>query len=170
MREPKPIRGAKALLFERLVDEDPHTPSEARPFRIYGVEALRESVGRELMRLLNTRCPRIGGLVSEADRTILDYGIPSFSHVSAGSETDTRQLAQILEQAIRFYEPRLREVRVAIQASTTSKITTTGTIEAMLAVDNVNEPVSFPLVLTPKRSEIILVEQTTSSQGKISNF
>lgn len=159
MREPKPIRGAKALLFERLVDEDHHTPSEARPFRIYGVEALRESVGRELMRLLNTRCPRIGGMVDEADRTILDYGIPSFSHVSTGSDTETRQLAQILEQAIKFYEPRLRQVRVTIDASTTSKITTTGTIEAMLVVDNVNEPVSFPLVLTPKRSEIIVTEQ-----------
>ena len=55
MREPKPIRGAKALLFERLVDEDHHTPSEARPFRIYGVEALRESVGTELMRRILDR-------------------------------------------------------------------------------------------------------------------
>jgi len=164
VREPKPIRGAKALLFERLVDEDHHTPSEARPFRIYGVEALRESVGTELTRLLNTRCPRIGGIVDEADRTILDYGVPSFTHISTGSDTDTRQLAQILEQAIKFYEPRLREVRVTIESSTTSKITTTGTIEAMLVVDNVNEPVSFPLVLTPKRSEIILAEQKTLNQ------
>ncbi|HEV2962466.1 MAG TPA: type VI secretion system baseplate subunit TssE [Candidatus Angelobacter sp.] len=164
MREPKPIQGAKALLFERLVDEDPHTPGEAQPFRIYGVAALRESVGRELMRLLNTRCPRLEGPVDEADRTILDYGVPSFSHISVSSETDTRQLVRILEQAITVYEPRLRNVQVTIEPSKTSKTTAVGSIEAMLVVGNVNEPVSFPLVLSPKRSEIILVDQKALSK------
>jgi type VI secretion system lysozyme-like protein len=164
VREPKPIQGAKALLFERLVDEDPHTPGEAQPFRIYGVAALRESVGRELMRLLNTRCPRLEGPVDEADRTILDYGVPSFSHISVSSETDTRQLVRILEQAITVYEPRLRNVQVTIEPSKTSKTTAVGSIEAMLVVGNVNEPVSFPLVLSPKRSEIILVDQKALSK------
>ena len=159
MREPKPIQGAKALLFERLVDENPHMPREAQPFRIYGVAALRASVSQELLRLLNTRCPRLGGVADEADRTILDYGIPNFSHTSVGSDTDTRHLARILEQAIAAYEPRLRNVQVTIEPSTTSKTTATGSIEAMLVVGNVNEPVSFPLVLSPKRSEIILVDQ-----------
>jgi type VI secretion system lysozyme-like protein len=164
VREPKPIQGAKALLFERLVDEDPHTPGEAQPFRIYGVAALRESVGRELLRLLNTRCPRLEGPVDEADRTILDYGVPSFSHISVSSETDTRQLVRILEQAITVYEPRLRNVQVTIEPSKTSKTTAVGSIEAMLVVGNVNEPVSFPLVLSPKRSEIILVDQKALSK------
>jgi type VI secretion system protein ImpF len=164
VREPKPIQGAKALLFERLVDQDPHTPREAQPFRIYGVAALRESVGRELMRLLNTRCPRLGGPVDEADRTILDYGIPNFSHLSVGSDTDTHQLARILEQSITVYEPRLRNVRVTIEPSNTSKTTAIGSIEAMLVVGNVNEPVSFPLVLSPKRLEIILADQKALSK------
>jgi type VI secretion system lysozyme-like protein len=163
VREPKPIQGAKALLFERLVDEDPHTPGEAQPFRIYGVAALRESVGRELMRLLNTRCPRLGGPVDEADRTILDYGIPYFSHLSTGSDTDTNQLAGTLEQAIMFYEPRLRNVQVTIESSKTSKTTAICSIEAMLVVGTVNEPVSFPLVLSLKRSEIILADQKISN-------
>jgi type VI secretion system lysozyme-like protein len=158
VREPRPIQGAKALLFERLVDEDPHTPGEAQPFRIYGVAALRESVGRELSRLLNTRCPRLGGPVDEADRTILDYGVPTFSHMATGSDNDMHQLGRILEQAIKAYEPRLRNVHVTIDSSKTSKTTASGSIEAMLVVGNVNEPVSFPLVLSPKRSEIILAE------------
>lgn len=156
MREPKPIKGAKALLFERLVDEDLHTPGEGQPFRIYGVAALRDSVGRELSRLLNTRCPRLGGPIDEADRTILDYGVPNFSEMSTGSDTDMHQLARILEKAIKAYEPRLRNVQVTIESSKTSKTTASGSIEAMLVIGNVNEPVSFPLVLSPKRSEIIL--------------
>ena len=165
MREPKPIQGAKALLFERLVDEDPHTPGEAQPFRIYGVAALRESVGRELLRLLNTRCPRVGGPVDEADRTILDYGIPNFSQMATGSDNDMHQLGRILEQAITVYEPRLRNVQVTIESSKTSKTTAVGSIEAMLVVGNVNEPVSFPLVMSLKRSEIILAEPASKKLG-----
>ena len=158
MREPKPIQGAKALLFERLVDEDPHTPGEAQPFRIYGVAALHASVGRELMRLLNTRCPRPGGPVDESDRTILDYGIPDFSYMSAGSDTDAHKLARILEQTIAVYEPRLRQVRVTIEPSKISKSAAVGCIEAMLVVGSVNEPVSFPLVVSLKSGEVILTE------------
>jgi len=160
VREPKPIQGAKALLFERLVDEDPPTPGEAQPFRIYGVAALRASVGRELMRLLNTRCPRLGGMVNEADRTILDYGIPDFSHMAAGSDTDTRQLARILERTIAVYEPRLRHVRVIVERSRMSPSAVVGSIEGMLVVGNVNEPVSFPLVLALKTGEVILPDRT----------
>lgn len=158
MREPKPIKGAKALLFERLVDEDPHTPGEAQPFRIYGMAALRASVGRELMRLLNTRCPRLGGPKDEGDRTILDYGIPDFSHLAAGSDTDARQLARILEKAISVYEPRLRQVKVTIEPSTKSKNSVVGSIEGSLVAGMVNEPVSFPLVLSIKSGEVILTE------------
>jgi type VI secretion system protein ImpF len=160
VREPKPIKGAKALLFERLVDEDPHTPGEAQPFRIYGMAALRASVGRELMRLLNTRRPRLGDPMKEAegDRTILDYGIPDFSHMAAGSETDAHQLARTLEQTISIYEPRLREVRVTIGPSTTSKNAVVGSIEGTLVAGMVNEPVSFPLVLSLKSGEVVLTE------------
>ena len=163
MREPKPIKGAKALLFERLVDEDPHTPGEGQPFRIYGVAALRASVGQELMRLLNTRCPRLGGPAGEEDRTILDYGIPDFSHMSAGSDTDTHQLARILEKTIAVYEPRLQQVRVSIQPSAKQRNAVIGLIEAMLVYGTVNEPVAFPLVLSLKSGEVIL--QNPVDQG-----
>lgn len=156
MREPKPIKGAKALLFERLVDHDPQTPGEQQPFRMYGVGILRASVGQELIRLLNTRCPRIRGPVDETDRTILDYGIPDFSHMAATSDTDAHELARILERAIAAYEPRLRHVRVTITPSKNSQTGVTGLIEGMLVVGMINEPVSFPLVLSLKRSEVIL--------------
>jgi type VI secretion system protein ImpF len=156
VREPRPIKGAKALLFERLVDENPPLPGEGQPFRIYGVAALRASVGRELMRLLNTRCPRSGGPANETERTILDYGIPDFSHMSAGSDTDALQLARILESVISVYEPRLRHVRVTIQPSKESRAAVTGAIEGMLAVGTVNEPVSFPLLLSLKSGEVVL--------------
>ncbi|HZU33130.1 MAG TPA: type VI secretion system baseplate subunit TssE [Candidatus Angelobacter sp.] len=163
MREPKPIKGAKALLFERLVDEDPYTPGEAQPFRIYGVAGLRASVGQELMRLLNTRCPRLGGPPNEMERTVLDYGIPNFSHLAATSDTDAHQLARTLERTIAIYEPRLRHVRVTIEPSRMKQTAVVGSIEGMLMVGSVNEPVSFPLVLSLKSGEVVLLE--SSDQG-----
>ncbi len=158
MREPKPIRGAKALLFERLVDQDPQRPAEPQPFRMYSAGFLRASVGQELIRLLNTRCPRGRGPANEVDRTILDYGIPDFSHMAATSDTDAHQLARVLERAIAIYEPRLREVRVTITPSIKSQTAVTGVIEAMLVVGTVNEPVSFPLVLSLKSGEVLFTQ------------
>lgn len=144
------------LLFERLVDENPHAPAEAQPFRIYGVEALRNSVQRELVSLLNTRCPSIGGLPDERDRTVIDYGVPDFSHVGPASPTDIGQLAQILERAIAAYEPRLRQVHVEIQHAKNNRWSAVGAITANLVVGSVNEPVSFPLVLSLKTGEVVL--------------
>lgn len=158
MREPKPIKGAKALLFERLVDHDPQIPGEPQPFRIYGAGALRASVAQELMRLLNTRCPRLRGPADEMDRTILDYGIPDFSHMAATSDTDAHQMARTLERAIAVYEPRLRHVRVTITPATNSQTAVTGLIEGMLVVGMVNEPVSFPLLLSLKSGEVVLAQ------------
>ncbi|HEY6352154.1 MAG TPA: type VI secretion system baseplate subunit TssE [Candidatus Angelobacter sp.] len=156
MLEPKPIKGAKALLFERLVDENPNTPGEAQPFRIYGVAALRESVQRELARLLNTRSPVLGGLVDERDRTVIDYGIPDFSHVGPASTTDLQHLARVLEQTITAYEPRLQQVHITLETAKSSQSVVRGAIAASLVVGTVNEPVSFPLVLSLKTGEVIL--------------
>lgn len=157
MREPRPIKGAKALLFERLVDESPHTPAESQPFRIYDVASLRTSVSRELMRLLNTRCPMRPDVVNGHDRTVVNYGLPDFSYMSAASGTDVQNLARLLEQAIAAFEPRLRQVRVTIDPSPKSQTAVVGTIEAMLTVGSVNEPVSFPLLLTLKSGEVEII-------------
>jgi type VI secretion system protein ImpF len=154
MFEPKPIKGAKALLFERLVDEHPNVPREARPFRIYGIAALRESVRRELMRLLNTRCPQGSESINELERTVIDYGVPDFAHVAPAGSTDLRRLSHALEHAITAYEPRLKQVFVAIAPAKNTEPIVAVSINAMLVVGSVNEPVSFPLALSLKTGQV----------------
>lgn len=156
MPEPRPIKGAKALLFERLTDESPNLPGEAQPFRIYGTGALRASVQRELARLLNTRCPLPGGPADERDRTVIDYGIPDFSHLGPASVTDVHRLAHVLERTITAYEPRLQKVEVALEPAANNQSAVRGLLTANLVVGTVNEPVSFPLVLSLKTGEVIL--------------
>lgn len=160
MREPKPIRGAKALLFERLVDENPAVQREAQPFRIYDVAGVRASVERELGRLLNTRCPLPASAVDERDRTVLDYGIPDFAYLAASSGTDVEKLARILERAIAAYEPRLKEVHVSLEPASRNNAGVVGTISGILVVGSVNEPVSFPVEASMRRGEVILGHPT----------
>jgi type VI secretion system lysozyme-like protein len=154
--EPRPVKGARALLFERLVDEQPRNPIEARPLRIHDEYSVRRSVQTELMRLLNTRCPGTRWPMEAGERTVLDYGIPDFSWMSAASASNLQELARIVERAIAAYEPRLRQVHVAIKASPTDHTAVQGGIQAMLVIGKVMEPISFPLVITVKAGVIEL--------------
>ena len=133
-------------LFDRLVDLDPGSEREGRPLRTLDREGLRESVRRELERLLNTRTAVPIKRVEERERTVIDYGIPDFSGFAAANPDDQRRLEGIIARAIEAFEPRLREVRVALEPGTGDKQRLRGVIEAMLVVEEVTEPLSFRTV------------------------
>ena len=149
MREPKqprPIAGARTPLFERLADYQPYEPGEPNPLRVYNREQLRESVRGEVARLLNTRC------AAREDRngSVIDYGIPDFSWMSAASGDNRRQLADTIARKVADFEPRLRQVRVNLEPDQTDPGAVLGAIEAVLVVESIREPVSFPLVIHNK--------------------
>src|SRR4029077_11608679 len=98
MLEPKVRAGARILLFDRLVDTEPESQKEVRPLRILDKAGLKESVRRELGRLLNTRCPI--PLAPLAERTVINYGIPDFSSLSPHSMDDRNRLEQWMREAI----------------------------------------------------------------------
>jgi type VI secretion system lysozyme-like protein len=157
MREPRPITGARALLFERLTDTEPGVASEREPFRIHDRDALCESVRREVARLLNTRCPCPERLRETDERTILEYGIPDFSSLSAASQADRSRLAEMIEQAVSAYEPRLRHIRVALEPAPQRPFALRGRIEARLVTGTVNEPISFPILVQSRDGELELI-------------
>lgn len=144
----------RAPLFDRLVDRDPRQQRELRPQRTLGRAGLRESVRQELVRLLNTRCPipahRLGG----RERSVVDYGVPDFSGLSARSYEDRGRLAETLRQAVVAFEPRLAEVRVRLEPVPGDDLTLAGRIEALLRTGAVPEPVSFMTVLQIKEGEV----------------
>lgn len=163
MRDPKPVRGGRALLFERLADSVPQTSwEEARPFRVHDVQALKVSVARELGRLLNTRRhgARPGG--GGEEMTVLDYGVPDFSSLSAASGDDQRRLAETVAAAVAAFEPRLRGVRVeARRADAAHDRTVMLRIEAVLESGLVPEPVSFRVRVKTKTGEAEVDEDGT---------
>jgi len=133
-------------LFDRLVDRDPTLRRELRPLRTLDRGGLRESVRRELERLLNTRSSLPADRLAARERSSIDYGVPDFSMFSAASFADRQRLAEIVRRAIAAYEPRLAGVRVHLEIPR-DDFRLFGRIEAVLLTGRVPEPVHFDTVL-----------------------
>jgi len=88
------------------------------------VEALMESVRRQLVKLLNARQG-----MSEAQP---DYGLPAMSDLIVGRGEHVRKMQEAIQATIEKYEPRLRGVRVAAIVGETSRQTVAFRVEGVL--------------------------------------
>jgi len=149
MADPKPITGARALLFDRLVDV-PDWNQQEEPPRILNREQLKASVRRELGRLLNTRCSIPLHQLGDEERSVVNYGIPDFSSLSPHNADDRALIASVVGQTIAAFEPRLRHVRVEAGPASGAESALWLNISAELVVGTFAEPVSFPLTLNSK--------------------
>jgi type VI secretion system lysozyme-like protein len=148
-----------APLFDRLVDLDPQVPAEPRPMRTLDPRGLRESVRRELERMLNTRSSLpVDRLDQRAELTVLEYGIPDLSAFSAGSEEDLVRLAAVVARAVAAFEPRLSGVRVRVERLHGEDRALLLRVEGQLAVGRVAEPVSFPVLVRVKSGGALVDE------------
>lgn len=130
-------------LFDRLVDRSPKLRHEVRPARTLDRRGLRESVRRELERLLNTRCPLPAHRLADRPRSVIDYGLPELTGFSANRAEDRERLAELIRRAVEAFEPRLAEVRVRLEPVPGDALSLAGHIEAVFQGDSVTEPVSF---------------------------
>jgi len=147
VREPRTIEGARALLFDRLVDLDPRQAVEQHPLRVLDRDGLRESVRREVARLLNTRTPLPPSGLEGRERTVLEYGLPDFSARYTRDPGARAELAREMERCIEAYEPRLRGVRVEVELPPGSQRELTARVSGTMVSGDVVEPVSFPVAV-----------------------
>lgn len=160
MREPRIIPGAGAPLFERLADAGMSAPQDSR---ILNRSAIRESIIRDLSRLLNTRGPLFGPVPLGAANTVLNYGIPDFSALSAASEADAASLSTTIAERISRFEPRLRDVRVSLIKNPEAHNSLIGLIYANLILGGVREPVSFPLLFDAAADVVEVIENPAAA-------
>jgi type VI secretion system protein ImpF len=156
VREPRPIPGAKAPLFDRLLDDSENVRQPVSPNRALDSTALREAVRGDLARLLNTRSHLRGTVRELAQGTVLDYGIPNITPITAASELERSKLARLIERVISTYEPRLRNIKVLIQEDKADPRKLLGVVYANLVMGNIVEPVYFPLALDPTGKKIAI--------------
>lgn len=156
MYKPKTKECARATLLDRLVDENPHVAEEAKPLRTLDRAGLRQSVRRELERLLNTRASYPPEILNRQERSALNYGIPDYYHLSPKSPSDHRVLELDLTRAISFYEPRLQDVRVEVQSYDEDRKALIASVEGVIVVESIRDPVSFPFTIQLKDGDFKL--------------
>ena len=119
---------------------------EVRPLTTLDKQGLKQSIRRELGRLLNTRCP-IPLAPPAEERTVINYGIPDFSSLSPNSADHRTKIEIWIRDAIVSYEPRLVDVRVIVEPPPKGERTLTARIDAKLQLETVREPVAFSVVM-----------------------
>lgn len=137
-------------VFDRLLDEGGsplHSRSHAQLLR-----DLRRSVMRDVAHLLNTRVRAlpVPADLTELEQSNLNYGIPDITGGNFSSPQALEEFRQIVENALRRYEPRFQSVRVrlldnALEADRTLRFR----IDALLRAEPAPEPVVFDSVMEP---------------------
>src|SRR5579884_1025779 len=141
---------ASLSLIDRLIDNDPRTPTDPYVTRAQSVRQLKGSLRRDLEWLLNTR--RVAVPVPESmvelSRSLYNYGLPDFSSYSLNSTKDRARLLRAIESTISLFEPRLAGIKVTpVEVAGGSSRVLRFQIEGMLLMDPAPEQVSFDTVL-----------------------
>jgi type VI secretion system protein ImpF len=118
MAELTPRERLQPSLLDRLTDHEPHQDLESREQRVLSISRLRECVIRDLTWLFNSENlasrQKIGDY-PEAMRSVINYGIPALSGMTAAGRDPQKLERQILE-AIQTFEPRLIRDSISVRA------------------------------------------------------
>lgn len=111
-RESQPRRLVPSLI-DRLIDEDINAERDPIESPLETQARLFEALQRDLVNLLNTRCRRRDLDDENEDRrlTLLDFGLPEHAGVNSIQPEEFRRY---VEESIRAFEPRLRDVKVHV--------------------------------------------------------
>lgn len=159
VKGPQKKVGALAPLFDRLVDLEPHVPSEPTPWGYLSKEEYKLSIKKELEALLNTRLPRpysLADALSEQEDAIspqlsygmpADYGLQDTIAFDGMNKSTWNQISATFEAAILRFEPRLRYPRVQVDTydNATQKLTlmVSGSVQLDDQIERVFFPVTF---------------------------
>ena len=143
-----PNRKFSASLLDRLMDDDPNGAVEKPPLRVFSRGEFARNLIRDVSWLLNTRVTERFDVGEEAGpRTVLDYGIDDWSHLSPANYEHRDLLAKNVQEAIMAFEPRLAINRVQADLIPGRGRTLRLRFDALIVADGAKEPVSFDLVI-----------------------
>ena len=135
-------------VLDRLIDYEPEYSREAAPSRAKNLRMLKQSVRRDLEWLLNTRStPNVPPDLKEVQSSIVVFGLPDMTTLSAKSPADKVRLRRSVERVLEAFEPRLEGVVVTVDPEPGPGLSLKFRIDARLKVDPAPEPVSFDTLL-----------------------
>ncbi|MEW5787868.1 MAG: type VI secretion system baseplate subunit TssE [Pseudomonadota bacterium] len=142
------MKGFEPSLFDKLFDVAPQGAIR----RQHSLDALKDSVARDLEALLNTRTvidEELVGRFPLALDSLASFGLNDFAALSLANVNHRRQICQSIERAIARHEPRLRDVQVTLELNRQAVNALFFSIRALLVVRPAREPVSFDAMLQP---------------------
>lgn len=139
-------------LFDRLSQDPPTAPTTPARARAQALAACKDSITRDLVCLLNTRCALPGQNVNPyaaVAGSVLNYGLIDFAGMCMTSDTDQQKICTAVRQAIERHEPRLEKVSVILRPKKGSIKRVEFDIMAQLKGTVAGEPLSFNAVFRP---------------------
>lgn len=153
MADPRVVKGAAVLLFDRLIDFDPGSTTEAHVYRHVTEDGLLGSIKRELERIVATkRAINVADALRETDLTVLQYGVPDSAGLSPHDLPACRMFARALELAFRAFEPRLRNPVARVAAHPDFPTVVSIDVSGSICPGDYVEDVWFPIHISPKAS------------------
>lgn len=131
------------LLFDRLCAAD-SVPAQKQTSV---AEGSRESLRRELLRLLNTRNGLSRAQFMACEGSVLHYGLPDLLGLCPQSDADLQGVSQLVAHGIRLFEPRLSDVRVQAWRDPTDAARARLTVWASVRDASAGQRVAFAVVL-----------------------
>lgn len=151
--EPRRDAGAPIPLFDKLINEDPTHPHEAPPKRFYNKFELIQSIEREVNRILNVRATIKRDLYTSLSEEKPYFGLPGmfglpdFSQYDATNRTHWPHIAQLCQQTITDFEPRLKNIEVQILEFDKRNQELISTFRADFDLNHIQGEVTFPLAI-----------------------
>jgi type VI secretion system protein ImpF len=138
-------------VLDRLTDLERGADSDPSVGRAQSIRQMKAALRRDLEWLLNTRRVKEEETDQNTElyRSLFNFGLPDITSVSLHSPRDQARLAWLIERTIEIFEPRLKGVRVSLEAPTAERRTLRFLIEGMLMMDPAPERVSFDTLLDP---------------------
>ena len=131
-------------LLDRLstVEDWPATRSQSLRY-------FRDALKRDMEWLLNTRQSPIADIEEYplANVSMMNYGLPDLSAMGLASASDHRRLRQSLQECLRNFEPRLKNVEVTIEGAESQERRLRIHIQGQMQLDPAPEEISFDTVL-----------------------
>ncbi len=171
MAELTPKERLQPSLLDRLTDEEPDQPREARDKRVLSMSRLRECVLRDLAWLFNatrmTDDEEVGHYPFAA-HSVVNFGLPALAGATARS-LDVSELERSLRQAILDFEPRILRHSLRVHAALTEERMSHNALTFEIEGDLWAQPLPLQLYL---RTEIDLesgqvkVEESSRARGR----
>lgn len=140
-------RAANDILRHSVLDRLTLDGPQRADLRI-GFRELLLAVRRDIEWLLNTKCTHPYELehLPETRDSIVNYGLPDFSHFSGSSPADCQRICGLMAQTLKRFEPRLAPNTIRVEyLAPADRVSPTARfrIHGLLHVDPVRESVVF---------------------------